>query len=293
MAEDGKKDGDLQQELESLYEKVASVDPQEDDRKSKPGIAEFADDEEDGSAETERWESPLPGPRFRLHDKLRAFWTAPPYPGILICVFLLLGSVGIALWPSLYHYDAIDPGNGAYPLRVNRLTGEATYYDGGKWTKPPIAAKARKPEPAGLKAPPAAASPPPAPLLERTAPSPVSTQPPTAQAPPPAEKRAEAPPPPPPAPAARKDVHQAPYAIQIRAFPEARKKEALAFQEKLAKERPDVFLEIVPLGAKGVWHRVLIGAFATKEEASAYRKKTSLSSSFPDSFIQKRTGEKP
>jgi len=287
MAEDGKKDGDLQQELESLYEKVASVDPQEDDQKTQPGIAEFEELEE-----TEpRYP---PGRGFRLDDKLRAFWTAPPYPGILICVFLLLGSVGIALWPSLYHYDAIDPGNGAYPLRVNRLTGEATYYDGGKWTKPPIAATARKPEPAGLKAPPAAASPPPAPPLERTAaPSPASARPPAAQAPPPSEKRAEARPTPPPPPAARKDIHQAPYAIQIRAFPEARKKEALAFQEKLAKEKPDVFLEIVPLGTKGVWHRVLIGAFATKEEASAYRKKTSLSSSFPDSFIQKRTGEKP
>ncbi|MDX9821511.1 MAG: hypothetical protein RBT20_06230, partial [Syntrophales bacterium] len=242
MAEDGKKDGDLQQELESLYEKVASVDPQEDDRKSQPGIAEFEEPEEPELRDP-------PGRGFRLDDKLRAFWTAPPYPGILICVFLLLGSVGIVLWPSLYHYDAIDPGNGAYPLRVNRLTGEATYYDGGKWTKPPIAAKARKPEPAGLKAPPTAASTPPAPPLEGTAaPSTVSAQPSAAQAPPPAEKQAGARPAPPPAPAARKDIHQAPYAIQIRAFPEARKKEALAFQEKLAKEKPDVFLEIVSLG---------------------------------------------
>ncbi len=288
MAEEEKKDGDLQQELESLYEKVASVDPQAEDRKSQAGIAEF---EEPG--ETERWDPP--GRGFRLDEKLRAFWTAPPYPGIILCVLLLLGAVGIALWPSLYHYGAVDLGGGSYPLRVSRLTGEATYYDGGNWVAPPIAPKAGKPRPAETKTPPPPTPPSPAPpsAAKPAASAPVlAHEPPVAPAPAAGAKKTESPP-----EAARtvasKDVRQAPFTIQIRAFPEEQKKEALEFQEKLAKGKPDVFLEIVRLGKRGVWHRVLIGTFATKEEASAYRKKTRLSSQFPDSFVQKRTGEKP
>ncbi|HOG16429.1 MAG TPA: SPOR domain-containing protein [Syntrophales bacterium] len=285
MAEEGQKDGDLQQELEVLYEKIAGADPQDGDRKRKAG---FEDEDIDGPDEPERWDPPPPpGPRFRLDRTLRAFWTAPPYPGIVLCALLLLGSAGIALWPSLYHYGAVDLGGGSYPLRVNRLTGEATYYDGSSWIKPPAAAAPGKSRPAETKSPPPPAPPSPD-SLPASPPAAPAGKPAVAPALPSEDEK-----PAPHPPAAAGDIRQAPFTIQVRAFPEERKKEALAFQERLGKKRPGVFLETVPLGKRGVWHRVLLGAFATREDAAAYRRKAHLAREFPDSFVQKRSGANP
>jgi len=283
MAEEEKRDSDLQRELEHLYQKVASLDPKEDDRQGQ--IAGPAAEE---SEEPKR--RPPTGKRFRLKEKLRASRTAAPYPVLLLCL-LILASLGFSLWPSFYHYDAIDPGGGSYPLRINRLTGEATYYDGRNWVKPPIIPKENKP-PAVVEA--KVLPPPIVPSGDKISEAPSAPEVRASSAPMPSATGGKTEAIPAPASAAfPKDVRQAPYAVQIRAFPENRMKEAEAFMERVKENRPETLLETATLGKRGVWHRILLGPFSTREEASAYRKENRLSREFPDSFVQKRTGTAP
>ena len=56
------------------------------------------------------------------------------------------------LWPSLYHYEAIHLGGKEYPLRINRVTSQATYYNGKQWLAPPVQVEVMQQEAA--KAPP-------------------------------------------------------------------------------------------------------------------------------------------
>ena len=62
------------------------------------------------------------------------------------------------------------------------------------------------------------------------------------------------------------------YAVQIKAYPEAEKKDALAFVEELRKSRSDIHVDRVQIPGRGVWYRILIGHFANAEEASKYIK---------------------
>lgn len=78
------------------------------------------------------------------------------------------------------------------------------------------------------------------------------------------------------------------YAVQIRAYPEDRRPEALAFAQELRRTEGLVTVETVTLPGRGVWHRVLIGSFATAEEAAEYRQER-LAGRYPLSFVQRRT----
>jgi hypothetical protein len=83
------------------------------------------------------------------------------------------------------------------------------------------------------------------------------------------------------------------YAIQIRAYPENQKQDAIAFLEDVRKREPDVAMETVQVAARGVWHRILLGNFSTAHEAAAYREKHRLARTYPGSFIQRRSGSRP
>jgi hypothetical protein len=79
------------------------------------------------------------------------------------------------------------------------------------------------------------------------------------------------------------------YAIQIKAYPEAEKKDAMAFAEDLKKTQPDVYVERVKIRKRGVWYRILTGQFASIEDASNYMKEKKILETYPRSFVQLKT----
>ena len=76
------------------------------------------------------------------------------------------------------------------------------------------------------------------------------------------------------------------YAIQIKAYPEAERKDAMAFAEDLKKTQPDVYVERVKIRKRGVWYRILTGQFASIVDASNYMKEKKISETHPGSFVQ-------
>ena len=89
-----------------------------------------------------------------------------------------------------------------------------------------------------------------------------------------------------PAPSTIRDWN---YAVQIKAYPEASGSEAIAFVEYLKKNQPDVHMEKVHLPGKGTWYRVLLGYFVTAEEASVYMKEKRIATTYPDSFVRRKS----
>jgi hypothetical protein len=76
------------------------------------------------------------------------------------------------------------------------------------------------------------------------------------------------------------------YSIQISAYPETKINEATEFVSELRKRLPDVHMEKVYIQGQGVWNRILVGHFATFEEASLYMKEKKLFDVFPGSFVK-------
>jgi type II secretory pathway component GspD/PulD (secretin) len=76
------------------------------------------------------------------------------------------------------------------------------------------------------------------------------------------------------------------YAIQIIAYPEAAKKDAMAFAEVLKITEPDVYVERVKIRKRGVWYRILTGHFTSIEDASNYMKEKKILETHPGSFVQ-------
>jgi hypothetical protein len=83
------------------------------------------------------------------------------------------------------------------------------------------------------------------------------------------------------------------YAIQIRAYPEDQKQNAVTFVADLRKRAPDVSMETVVIPGRGVWHRVLLGNFSTAEEAAEYQKSDRVAREHPYRFIQRKLGNGP
>ena len=75
------------------------------------------------------------------------------------------------------------------------------------------------------------------------------------------------------------------FAVQTGAFSNA--EEARNLLATLRKAGLNGHVVAVPLGDRGVWHRVLIGRFATHSEASNFMQKQKLKDRYPGSFIQK------
>jgi len=76
------------------------------------------------------------------------------------------------------------------------------------------------------------------------------------------------------------------YAIQIIAYPEARKKDAMVFAKDLRKTQPDVYVERVNIRKRGVWYRILTGHFTSIEDATNYMKEKKILEAHPGSFVQ-------
>ena len=76
------------------------------------------------------------------------------------------------------------------------------------------------------------------------------------------------------------------YAIQVIAYPESQKEDAMAFAEDLRKTQPNVYVERVEIRKRGVWYRILMGHFASIEDASNYMKEKKILKTHPGSFVQ-------
>ena len=257
MEKGDQKEVELEEELDSLYRKVSIRDQSEEVFHTPQQLKTEAlvTEEPELNTGAEKW--PLQrkeGRRFRSSRILFALLPA-----------LILGLITIFYWPVFYHYDALNIEGKVYPLRINRLTGEAAYFDGAEWLRPPIPAEVKSAVPE-----------------IQIAQSPAVLPPEINQDKTPAEV--------PPAAAAPSNARsELKYAIQIRAFPENKKDAAAGFVDDMKKKLPDVRMETVNIRGRGTWHRILLGNFSTMEEAASYMKETRISRAFRDSFVQKKS----
>ena len=217
-----------------------------------------------------------------------ALATALLIVAIVTCVLLI--------WLNLYRYDVIKSGNTVFPLRINRLTGATTYFNGSEWVHPPVPLV-----PSGRT-----------PLKAETAPQGIAVTPvpmPTGQE---KETRRDipeqktsgkvaqsmsiaAPASPdtqkalttkkPFSVAKDKPLKGGKYSIQIKAFQE--EAEAKSFLNDVKTRHADAHLQKAIIGGKGIWYRVLIGYYPTWDQALAYLKKQGIADTYPGSFVQK------
>ena len=259
MEKDEPREKELEQELESLYHKVASLVPVEDkkeqDKELKGQTMAPAElklhypSEESVSQEKELRKSRL----SRVVPALGLF----TFLIVLIAVFFLR---------NIYHYDSISSGGKIYPLRINSLTGDIAYFNGTEWLRPPIPAGVTKEIPATPKDQSTMVQP----AGEKTL----------------KDKAGDL-----PILSSSKTSNERKYAVQIKAYPEAEKKDAIAFVEELRKSRSDIHVDRVQMPGRGVWYRILLGHFANAEEASNYKKETQIVNTYPGSFTQQKSEE--
>jgi hypothetical protein len=76
------------------------------------------------------------------------------------------------------------------------------------------------------------------------------------------------------------------YAVQIKAYPEKYKNEAMVFVEDMQKKQPDIHMERVTLPGRGVWYRIMIGHFASADDARRYMEEKKIIDAHPGSFVQ-------
>jgi hypothetical protein len=251
------KEVELEEELDVLYRKVSSRDQSEEVFSAPQQLKTEAIVTEEPMLHTGAGKSPLQrreGRRFRSSRIVLALLPA-----------LILGLITVFYWPLFYHYDALNFEGKVYPLRINRLTGEAAYFDGAEWLRPPIPAEAKDNVPEKQIVQSAAALPPEVNQAKTAAQdSPVAAAPSNTQS-------------------------ELKYAIQIKAFPENKKDAAAGFVDDMKKKLPDVRMETVNIRGRGIWHRILLGNFLTMEEAVSYMKEAKISNAFRDSFVQKKS----
>ena len=243
----------LEEELDFLYRKVSSSD-QSDDVSYLQHLLKtetLAPEESTLHTETEKW--PL---SRRRGEKIRSTRIAFALVPVLILVL-----IAVFYWPVIYHYDSLTSEGKIYPLRINRVTGEASYFDGTYWSRPPIPAERKDAVPEKQIAQAAVVIPT---EVNQT-------------------KAAAAPP---------KARNQLRYAIQIRAFPENKKDAALRFVKDMKKKLPDACMETVNIQGRGIWHRILLGNFSTMAQAESYMKEKKISRAFRDSFVQRKSAGK-
>lgn len=253
------KDVDLEQELEDLYRKVANTDsPGDSSYPLKQLKTETAAPERPGLPQ-QTSDCPIPrkegSTRRFLLMAIGAF-----FPLSLLCL------VAIFVWPTIYNYESINFGEKVYPIRTNKLTGETLYFNGTEWSTPPVAKAIKKPSAGNLNDPSAIVPPETSPIKDQ-----------------PEESTA--------APASLITHDKGKYVIQIKAFPEKRKKDADAFMEDVKKRIPDIQMKTTHIAGHGVWYRIWVGNFTSMKEASNNMNKLKLSESYPGSFIRTQSGE--
>jgi hypothetical protein len=253
------KNVDLEQELEALYRKVASTDSPGDSSNPLPQLKTGTAAPEEPELPERSLDSPLPR---KKSSPLRLLFMA-------IGMFFSLGLlslVAIFFWPTIYYYESLNLKEKVYPIRINKLTGETSYFNGTAWLSPPVLEAIKKPVSGNQNIP--------APIIPSETIK-IKTQT--------AESSA--------APASINTRDKGKYVIQIKAFPENRKKDADAFMEDAKKRVSEVQMKTVLIAGHGVWHRIWVGNYASATDASQSMKNLKLSDSYPDCFIRMQSEE--
>ncbi|MCX5853855.1 MAG: SPOR domain-containing protein [Deltaproteobacteria bacterium] len=252
-------DADLEQELDTLYRKVAGPDQGGDISYPEQPLNTETKAPDEGEVSDTTGKRSLRGKERHIKPSFKIL------SGLIFSVIVLV-LIATFLWPTMYHYDAFNFDGKVYPLRINRFTGETAYSDGTGWIQPPFSAMLKEPVPVNRDDRSATVTPPEVTKtnVERVD-SPVAATPSKIQS----ETR---------------------YAIQIKAFSEKEKTDALAFAGAVKKKRPDVQMETVSIRERGVWHRILLGNFSSHGDASKYMRDTKIRDTYPGSFIQMKSG---
>jgi len=242
----------LAEELDSLYQKVASLDsPQMSARireKAAPkgtdhNVPEYPHAEYgDKTQESARQASKVTSPSKRRYWILGAVLT-----------IMVAAVVSVHFWPDLYYYETINSGNKIYPLRINKLTASASFYDGKAWVAPPAVSS---PAPIAVAA-------------GVTSPEPV-------------KKKNEIKP---NQPVKMVGGKKNGFSIQVASFKE--NDEALAWMASMNIKKTDVRVIKVDLQDKGIWHRILLDRFDSREEANRYLETLKLQGKYPGCFIRR------
>jgi hypothetical protein len=250
---------DLEQELESLYRKVASTDPPGDSSHPLPQLETgSAAPEEPGLPEgTSDWPTPKKEARPQ-----RLFLISM---GLFFCI-TLLALVAIFFWPTIYYYESLNLKEKVYPIRINKLTGEASYFNGTAWLSPPVPEPIKKPVSGNLS------------ITSAVIPSEtIKTK----------DQKADST----GTTASMIFRDNGKYVIQIKAFPENKKKDAYAFMEDVKRRVPEVQMKTVHIAGHGLWYRIWVGNYGSAKEASQSMKNLKLADSYPDCFVRMRSEE--
>ena len=304
MEPEEKTEEQLAAELESMYKRVASIEkPDEADdqgdeirvhqphEKTAPTLSAAGAVETAGSNAAEVPPPPLRSP---LPEGGRRRMVMGALAAVFVCICVLL--YGAIFWPTLYDVALINTGDKMYPIRINRITGNVVYFDGEQWRNAPVPASG-PPVPATPVPAPAAPAPEAslpvatapvtaAPLAAQTATLPQKEAVPDLPATPQAQTQASS----------THQVKQTPsrgaaknrlFAIQIKSFDNPA--EARKLIEDLRKTGMEIDSVAAPVGARGIWNRVLIGRFKNPNEALKFMQEHKIKDAYPDSFIQKRS----
>ncbi len=291
-------------EIKTAYEKILSLrlyESKSEHRESSSGdqVDIFLSRE---SEEVTEGDEPPPG----IAKQATPYRTRGYIVGAVVVISIALAAIFI--WPTLYHYEALKTGDKVFPLRINRMTSETTYFNGQGWVSPPIVAidqTVRKP-----KLPVSSVSPEDkAPASQATAPQMIEKQ--ASHPQPRKEKDVKALLPKksaaaesslnlrksaPAAPSLQKKSVQSTasskikagkgvgFSIQIKAFRNEEK--AKAFIGELKMEKSEIFIEKVIDKDKISWYRVLVGHFSNKNQALKYLKGNKAFDAHPGSFVQ-------
>jgi hypothetical protein len=257
MERDKLRESKLEQELESIYKKIASLDSLDDIQLQYKGSKKPAQREEElqHGKQSEELVS-----KRREKRTLRLFHIIPALGLITLSCIL----VAILVWPKIYRYESINSGGRTYSVRINSLTGGAMYFDGREWLQFPVPANFAKkvspiPNDQPTEVPPTRVDT----TKDRNEGLIIHT------------------------PSKNKKNWQ--YAVQVKAYPEASISEAAAFVEYLKTGYPDVHMEKVHLPGRGVWYRILLGYFTTVEEASNYIKEKRILDTYPYGLVRHRS----
>ncbi|MBN2568965.1 MAG: SPOR domain-containing protein [Deltaproteobacteria bacterium] len=237
---------------------------------------------------------------------------------VLLLVLLLAGLVAYAyfVWPTMYKYSSISSAGKKYEARVNRITGDQQYYDGGVWhsgrimtpatqvakpetltvlekEKQPSVGKATADEPPGvaektlLETPDQERSAAPE-SVQESIPSEAGEVSVASQ--PASEKKSEetetlkADEAQPSAAEDKAPIKEDKYVIQLGSMKFMEFAEALV--TKLVRQGFDAHMHSFKGEKTGIWHVVYVGRFSSRREAAEFLEKHDLKKIYPGSFVR-------
>jgi cell division septation protein DedD len=227
-------------------------------------------------------EMPLDAPEPRIplsENKIRVVFTKKIKAILLATAAAVL--FGIFIWPTAYDHDSMKSGDRVYSIRTNRITGQASYLDGGQWKPMPFPQVRKVPDVKAMPKKAETAAPEKVPVAaETTAAQKKEKTEPAKPAAPPVETKKALPP-------AQAETEKKPYAVQIAAIRDGEKARTIVNQ--LKRGGFDAHMAKVTVKDQGIIYRIFLGRFAAREKALKHLTDKKIKDQYPGSFVQKIT----